>query len=311
VQRGGVLCGAYTRNRHDWLEMIPGMSRTIPMLPARDAIVDGELFGMVADIAGPRPASVYEVYTSLQGEPSRPVSLRSVAYEQLYLNGVDLTGQPLSSRRQTLERLLAPIASFPTPIPLSISEGFLAESREDFNRLFHHFRAQGYEGIIAKDLRGPYHLAARDPSWIKRKPEITLDLVLLGGIFAVTSKENAGLFGSYVIGARTPDGGFAIVGDVAGLDKARDQSLQSEVMRLGLLTGQRIERPSASGVRPGLAFRPHLVATVKFEGIVNDPKAGRLSLRDPKIALMRSDKTAFEADEISMLERLYLDQRLS
>ena len=309
--RGGVLCGAYTRNRHDWLEMIPGMGRTIPMVPARDCIVDGELFGMVADINGPRPASVYEVYTSLQGEPVRPVSLRYVAFDLLYLNGVDLTGQPLSSRRQTMERLFAPIASFPTPIPLSISEGFLAANREDFNRLFHHFRAQGYEGIIAKDLRGPYHLAARDPSWLKRKPEITLDLVLMGGVFAVTSKENAGLFGSYVIGARTPDGGFEIVGDVAGLDKARDQSLQSEVMRLGLLTGRRIERPSASGVRPGLEFRPHLVATVKFEGIVHEPKTGRLSLRDPKIALMRSDKTAFEADEISMLERLYLDQRLS
>jgi DNA ligase 1 len=83
------------------------------------------------------------------------------------------------------------------------------------------------------------------------------------------------------------------------------------VMRLGLLTGRRIERPSASGVRPGLEFRPHLVATVKFEGIVHEPRTGRLSLRDPKIAMMRADKTAFEADEISMLDRLYLDQRLS
>jgi DNA ligase-1 len=146
---------------------------------------------------------------------------------------------------------------------------------------------------------------------VKRKPEITLDLVLMGGVFAVTSKENAGLFGSYVVGMRTAAGAFEIVGDVAGLDKARDQNLQAEVMRLGLLTGRRIERPSSSCVRPGLEFRPHLIATVKFEGIVHEAKTGRLSLRDPKIALMRADKTAFEADDISMLEKLYLEQRLS
>ena len=50
---------------------------------------------------------------------------------------------------------------------------------------------------------------------------------------------------------------------------------------------------------------------MKFEGIVHEAKTGRLSLRDPVIAFIRSDKSAFEADEITMLERLYLDQRLS
>jgi DNA ligase-1 len=308
---GGSLCGAYTRNRNDWLEMIPGMARTIPLLPAQNCIVDGELYGLVTDIEGPRPASVYEVFTSLQGEPVRPVQLRYAAFDILYMNGTDLTRHPLSARRQALSALVTPLANYPLPIPIILTEGFLAQSKEEVSRLFQHFRAQGYEGIIAKDLKGSYHLAARDPSWVKRKPEITLDLVLLGGVFSVTSKETAGLFGSYVIGARTPTGGFEIVGDVAGVDKARDQALQSEVMRLGLLTGRRIERPSSSGVRPGLEFRPHLVATVKFEGIVHEAKTGRLSLRDPKIALLRADKTAFEADEVGMLEKLYLDQRLS
>ena len=184
----------------------------------------------------------------------------------------------------------------------------MVDKREDLNRLFHHFRAQGYEGIIAKDWNGAYHLATRDPGWVKRKPEITLDLVLLAGVFAVTSKENAGLFGSYVIGARNDTGGFDDVGDVAGVDKARDVQIQSEVMRLGLLTGQRIERPSASGVRPGLAFRPAIVVTVKFEGIVRDQRTGKLSLRDPKIALIRSDKSAFEADDVAAIEKLFLGQ---
>lgn len=309
--RGSILCGAYTRNRSDWLEVIPGMSTTIPYIPAQTAIVDGELYGTVVTMDGARPASVYEVYCTVQGEPVKPVQLKFVAFDLLYLNGQDLTSLPLGKRRGLLQQLITPVTMMPTSIPMLISEGQMAETKEDVNRLFHHFRAQGYEGIIAKDWNGSYKLAARDPSWIKRKPEITLDLVILGGVLAVTSKEKAGMFGSYVVGAKNQEGGYDIVGDVAGLDKVRDQHIQSEVMRLGLLTGTRIERPSASGVRPGLEFRPSIVVTVKFEGITRHERDGRLSLRDPKIAVLRADKTAYEVDDIEMLEQIYLDQRLS
>lgn len=309
--RGSILCGAYTRNRSDWLEIIPGMSGTIPCISAQTAIVDGELFGTIVTMDGARPASVYEVYCTIQGEPVRPVQLKFAAFDIIYLNGKDLTGLPLHQRRVLLQQVVGPVTMMPTPIPILLSEGQMAENKDDVNRLFHHFRAQGYEGIIAKDWHGSYHLASRDPSWIKRKPEITLDLVLMGGVLAVTSKENVGMFGSYVVGAKNDQGGFDIVGDVAGLDRLRDQQIQSEVMRLGLLTGKRIERPSASGIRPGLEFRPSIVVTVKFEGVVRHERDGRLSVRDPKIALIRSDKSAHETDDIQMLEQIYLDQRLS
>jgi DNA ligase-1 len=209
-----------------------------------------------------------------------------------------------------LTTLLAPLAGMLLPLPMTLSEGQMAESREDLNRLFQHFRAQGYEGIIAKDLQKPYHLAARDTSWVKRKPEITLDLVILGGVLAVTSKENAGLFGSYVVGAKTPAGGFEIVGDVAGVDRVRDQFIQSEVMRRGLLTGRRFERASASGVRPGLEFLPAIVVTVRFEGVIRAERDARLTLRDPKLVLIRSDKSPWEVDDLAMLERLHIDQRI-
>jgi len=229
----------------------------------------------------------------------------------IYLNGRDLTAQPLSSRRQQLSMLTAPLANWPLPIALQLAEGQLANSMADVNRLYQHFRNQGYEGVITKDLARPYLLAMRDPSWRKRKPEITLDLVLLGAVYAVTSKDNAHLFGSYVIGARTAEGTFEIVGDVAGLDRVRDQQIQQEIMRDGLLTGRRIERPSSSGARPGVELRPSIVATVRFEGIVTDQTTGKLSLRDPKIVSLRSDKTAAEADTVEMIREEQLRQRLT
>lgn len=309
--RGGVLCGAYTRNRHDWLELVNGLDSTIRALPCRNAIVDGELFGTVFDIEGTRPASVYEVYSALQGEKgAMPVNLKFAAFDIVYLNGKDLTRLPLSARRQQLQMLVGPLAQLPLSPALTMSEGQVAATKEDVNRLYGHFRAQGYEGVIAKDPDGQYALGARDPSWRKRKPEITLDLVLLGAVLAVTSKDNAGRFGSYVIGARTPEGAWQDVGDVAGVDRLRDQEIQGEIMRSGLLTGRRIERPSASGVRPGFELKPEIVVTIRFEGIMREMGTGKLSLRDPKLVVIRSDKGPHEADSVKAIDELYLRQRV-
>jgi DNA ligase 1 len=308
---GNALVGAYTRTRGDWLEMVTGLEATIKSFPCHNCIIDGELHGSVFGGDGPMPATVYDVYGQLTGQPPRPVALRYAAFDILYLNGRDLTSMPLKQRRQLMSTMLGPITQMPTPVPVSVVDGQMAHNKDDVSRMFHHFRNQGYEGIIAKDLDGPYRIATRDPSWRKRKPLITLDLVVLGGVLAVTTKERTGMFGSYVIGARRPDGSFEDVGDVAGLDVERDRTLQAEIVREGLVTGRRIERPSASGVRPGLELRPHIVVTLKFDGITRDNVTKRLSLRDPKIAMLRPDKAAHEADTVQDIEEISMRERFS
>src|SRR6185295_1449165 len=125
---GATLCGAYTRNRHDWLELVRGLDLTIRTLPCHNAIVDGELFGTVIDLEGARPATVYEVYAALQGEATAvPVSLRFAAFDLVYLEGMDLTRRPLAERRTRLQQLIAPLSAMPTPIPITLSEGQLAQ----------------------------------------------------------------------------------------------------------------------------------------------------------------------------------------
>ncbi len=309
-RRGGVLCGAYTRNRRDWLELVPGLQQSIRTLPCHNAIVDGELYGSVVDLEGARPATVYEVYGALQGDRQRPVQLKVAAFDVLYIDGHDLTSLPLQQRRQRLEMLLGPIASFPLAVPIQLAEGQLANDKDDVSRLYGHFRSQGYEGVITKDLAGRYLLSSRDPTWLKKKPEITLDLVLLAGVFAVTEKQRVGVFGSYAIGARGSGGAFVDVGDVAGVDRVRDAEIQAMIMRGGLITGRRIERQSASGVRPGIELRPEIVVTVRFEGIIRDTASGDLKMRDPKLVAIRSDKGVHEASSTRDIEELYLRQRV-
>lgn len=307
---GSVLCGAYSRNRQDYLELVRGLDASIRMVPARSIILDGELHGSVVDGRGPRPATVYEVLGSLQGDGPRPVSLRYAAFDLLYLDGRDLTGLPLAERRQALQLVVGPLASVPTPVPIHLSEGQSASGRVDLNRLYEHFRSQGYEGIIAKEPHGPYRLATRDMGWSKRKPEVTLDLVVLGACWSITTKEKAGMFGSYVLGARGPDGAWVDVGDVAGVDVARDREIQQIIMAEGLITGRRIERQGSTGLRPGLELRPAMVVTVRFEGITREGAEETLHLRDPKLVAIRADKDAGEADSLRAIEELHLRQRM-
>jgi DNA ligase-1 len=113
-----------------------------------------------------------------------------------------------------------------------------------------------------------------------------------------------------VVGVRGTEGAFVDVGDVAGVDTVRDAQIQGEIMREGLITGQRMERKSASGTRPGITLRPHIVVTVRFEGLIREPVSGDLKLRDPKLVAIRSDKSAMEADTSATLEELYLRQRV-
>jgi DNA ligase-1 len=98
------------------------------------------------------------------------------------------------------------------------------------------------------------------------------------------------MFGSYVIAAKQTDGTFLDVGDVAGVDRAKDQQIQETIMKEGLITGNHVERTGVSGKRPGIELRPFLVAVIKFEGLLKEPVTGEIKLRGPKLVALRPDK---------------------
>jgi DNA ligase-1 len=310
--QGNVLVAAFTRRRNDWTELVPGIEAVARALPARRVILDGELYALLYEQGQMRPAPVYELHTWLTGDRRRPLNLRYVAFDLIYLDGYDLTTRPLSERRQALEALLRPLAGWPLPLPVNLSEGQLAATRADLNRLFQFFRKQGYEGVVAKDPTSPYHLGRRERTWMKLKPELTLDLTLIGGFYTMGGGGARG-FGSYLLGARGEDGQSSNIlweaGDVAGVDQERTQAIVSTLFAQGLLSGQKIERVGPTGLKQGQAFQPGVVVTVKFEGIVRAPD-GRLSLRDPKIVSLRPDKSVAECDQITALEAIHLSERL-
>lgn len=306
-RRGSVLCGAYTRNGNDWLELVAGLDQTIRLLPAQSLILDCELYGMLPTLEGPKPATVYEVIGALRGESS-PLSLRLAAFDVLYLNGDDVTRRPLSERQLLVSNLCAAMSCRASPVPLMMAEGQVGHSPDDVNRLYHHFRSQGYEGVITKSLESPYTLGGRDPLWIKRKPEETLDVVLLGATFAANDRHR-GAFGSYVLGALNESGtDYDDIGDVDGVDGEKDQRIQELILRNSLMTGRQIERKLTDGSRIGAELRPGIVVTVVFQDVTREGET--LQLRHPRIKVIRSDKLPEEVDTTERIQGIYRAQQL-
>jgi DNA ligase-1 len=184
----------------------------------------------------------------------------------------------------------------------------MAGSREDLKRLFQFYRGQGYEGGVAKVPSSPYHLGRRDRAWMKMKPEITLDLALIGAFYSLGSGGARG-FGSYLLGARGRADDVVEVGEVAGVDREATLAIAGAIASQGLLVGRSIERPGATGAKLGVALVPSIVVTVRFEGVVRNAD-GTLALRDPKIVSLRPDKAAAECDPASRIEELHVRGRL-
>jgi ATP-dependent DNA ligase len=308
--QGRVLCGAFTRRRNDWLELIKGVQNLAQMLPCSSVILDGELHGTILDMTGvPRPATVYEVHSFLRGESPTPVNLKYVAFDIVYLNGHDLTQQPFQTRRRNLETLIGPLVGMPLPLPVVLSQGSRVENKEQMNRLYEQYRRQGHEGGMVKVETSNYPIAQRTMSWMKRKPEETLDLVLTAAFWSDPTSAGKRPFDSYAISCRTPEG-FLEVGTVAGVDSATSMRVAQTIMSQGLMTGRPVEHRGHRRTAAGVELAPGLVVSVLFEGIVR-PDPERLALRSPRIARLRVGEIGpYEANTLQDLQQMQMKQGL-
>ena len=308
---GQPMVALYTRRKRDWTMMLPELAGTVSQLPVPSMILDGELHGEILTIDGLRQATVYDVYKAITNQDRSTVRFRFTAFDLLYLNGQDLTGLPQTQRRQKLEQVFGPCAGWPLPMPFGISDGQMASDHSQFKVLFQHFRNQGFEGAIAKNQHAPYHMGRRTSDWMKKKPEITLDLPITGAYWS-GREDGQPSFGSFRLSTRSEaDGTWSEVCTVNALDAQTNQQLAHRIMSGNLFTGRTLTHDSAQGKRAGFEVIPEIMVTVQFEGVVRD-KGDSFSLRDPRIVAVRNEElTPDDTDTAETIEGLYLRERLA
>lgn len=146
----------WTRNGNDASIAWPDVHDS--PLGDRDLLVDGEIIGLNAE--GLPDFSVLQERMHVRSATTAArlaerVPATYMVFDLLRLDGEDLTGRPLSERRELLEGL-GLSGSWQVP-----------ESYDDGAMLLEATRQQGLEGVVSKRLSSRYTFDARSPHWVK------------------------------------------------------------------------------------------------------------------------------------------------
>ena len=273
----------WSRLGNDKTGQFPSLANALAPLAAslkHPVLLDGEIVAL--DEAG-RPAG----FQRLQGrihlkgtrdverlDATQPAAL--IVFDILRDGDEDLRGLPLTERRARLEALVKRVLSD----TLRLSEQVAGDARALDARA----RREGWEGIIAKDARSPYHSGRRSPAWRKIKLLQQQEFVIGGW---TTPRQTRQYFGALLLGvydSATQGAHLTYVGHTGtGFDHA-------ELQRLWKLLKARETSSSPFGERiktnePAHWVRPELVAQVRFTEWTNDNK-----LRHPVYLGLRDDK---------------------
>jgi DNA ligase-1 len=278
----------FSRDGNDVSASFPDL---LPALP-QGLVLDGELL-VRGDDGRPAPFAVLQQRLNRKAPPSAlvaraPVFLR--CYDLLAEDGVDLRPLPFEARRQRLEVLAA---AFP-PERIDLSPLVAVGDWETLAALRDRPPDPAIEGLMLKRRDGPYGAGRVAGQWWKWKKAPRLaDCVLM---YAQRGHgRRSGLYSDFTFGCWGADGQLLPVG------KAYFGFTDQE---LGWLD-RWVKGHTLARFGPVREVEKALVLEIAFEGLAESGrhKSG-LAMRFPRIARIRTDKPAAEAETIAGLRRL-------
>ncbi|MDQ0643731.1 ATP-dependent DNA ligase [Microbacterium murale] len=286
VHRHGDEVGVYTRSLADITHRVPEIVEIVRGLPATDLILDGETLSLDED-GGPRPFQ--ETMSRFGADVSRELVLRPWFFDLLHVDGRDLIDEPLAVRLAELEKIAG---EWRMP-------GIVTADADAAEQLSREALAAGHEGVVVKSTDSPYAAGRRGKSWVKVKPVLTYDLVVLAAEWG--SGRRRGKLSNLHLGALDPDGEFGEPGGFVMVGKTF-KGLTDELLRWQTDTFPEYETQRS----PYAVFlRPELVVEIAIDGVQRSPRyPGAIALRFARVKGYRPDKTAAEADSIQTLRAL-------
>src|SRR5690606_4020630 len=182
---------------------------------ARDLILDGETLSLDED-GGPRPFQ--DTMSRFGADVSRDLVLRPWFFDGLRLDGRDLIDEPLSTRLTELERIAG---EWRMP-------GIVTDEPDAAEQLSHEALAAGHEGVVVKAVDSPYTAGRRGKAWVKVKPVLTFDLVVLAAEWG--SGRRRGMLSNLHLGALDVTGEFGAPGGFVMVGKTF-KGLTDELLR--------------------------------------------------------------------------------
>jgi bifunctional non-homologous end joining protein LigD len=182
-----------SRNDNDFNGRYPSIVKALGVMP-EDTVIDGEVVALDPD---GKPS-----FNLLQNYGFAVAPLHFFIFDLLVLKGRDVMQEPLTERRELLEKHVFP--KMEEPIRYS---PLLEASLKD---LIQSVKAQGLEGLVAKRRASKYEPGLRSGAWQKMRVNARQELVI-GGYTASPKNFDALVIGYYQDGklmyaARTRNG---------------------------------------------------------------------------------------------------------
>jgi len=286
VHRIGDEVRIFTRTLAEVTQRLPEVVDVVRGLPVRDVILDGETLALDED-GGPRPFQ--ETMARFGAEAARATVLHPWFFDVLHVDGRDLLEEPLSTRIGVLESL-APGHRIPGEIT---ADPAVAE------RVSRDALAAGHEGVVVKAVGSAYAAGRRGSNWIKVKPVLTYDLVVLACEWG--SGRRTGLLSNLHLGALDPAGEFGEPGGYVMVGKTF-KGLTDALLRWQTGKFQELEVRRTGGT---VWVEPVTVVEIAIDGVQRSSRyPGGIALRFARVKRYREDKTAADADTIQTLRAL-------
>ncbi len=201
---------------------------------------------------------------------------------------------PLHERRRRLEALNLPLVA--DGGRFALSHLVTVDSAEALDRVFEEARARRNEGLMVKDPASGYSPGRRGLGWLKMKRALaTIDCVVVG--VEVGHGKRHGVLSDYTFAVRDESSG-----KLATIGKAYTGLTDAEIAEMtGWFEAHTVRRMGRFRV-----VEPEIVIEVAFDVIQRSSRhQSGFSLRFPRIARLRPDKSAAEIDTVAGVERLY------
>ncbi|HEX2078130.1 MAG TPA: DNA ligase D [Longimicrobium sp.] len=248
-----------TRNGNDWTERFPTVAAALARLPARTAVLDGEVV-----VLTPQGTTSFQALQNVMSDGSGG-ELVFYAFDLTYLEGMDLRPAPLVARKEALRGLLSARGGI-----IRFSDHIAGSGAEFYRQAC----GMGLEGIISKRADARY-VHRRNNDWLKVKCLLRQEFVIGGYTEPRGSRSH---FGALLLGVHDEKGGLVYAGKVGtGFDRSRLREVHARLAKL-----ERDDSPFANygrrGRRPAGVhwIDPKLVCEIAFtewteEGILRHP----------------------------------------
>jgi ATP-dependent DNA ligase I len=271
----------FTRSLDDITLRVPELVEMGRSLGVRSTVLDGEVIAL-RDDGRPHPFQVSASRFGSRLDVDRlrtSLPLTPFVFDVLHLDGQDLLDQPAVERHAALAATAPEVLRVPRIVTDDVAEG------EEFMR---QTLAHGHEGVLVKALDSPYEAGRRGAGWIKVKPRITLDLMILAAEWGHGRRH--GWLSNLHLGALDPStGAYVMLGKTfKGLT---DEMLEWQTARLLELELTRD--------RWTVYVRPELIAEIAFDGVQRSSRyPGGVALRFARVLRYRPDKRPEDVDTI-------------